>query len=139
MNVSIAKVKSSDLPYPRHTSFIPLSFLEAQRDWGWHMYALCVGEKIIGYMSLSKEEDDVFELIRQKVFELFAKGDLPGLIFTYMCAFDMQNEFDYLEGVIDLFKENGAKCCVVELCADFEEHLVRNKSENRLLHKEIEA
>jgi len=25
---------------------------------------------------------------------------------------------------------------VVELCADFEERLVRNKSENRLLHKE---
>lgn len=74
--------------------------------------------------------------IRQTVFELFAKGDLPGLIFTYMCAFDMQSEFDYLEGVIDLFKANGADCYVVELCADFDERLVRNKSENRLRHKE---
>lgn len=83
-----------------------------------------------------EEFHDLIRAIRQKVFELFAKGDLPGLIFTYMCAFDMQSEFDYLEGVIDLFKENGANCCVVELCADFEERLVRNKSENRLLHKE---
>lgn len=74
--------------------------------------------------------------IRQKVFELFAKGDLPGLIFTYMCAFDVQKELDYLTGVIELFKANGAKCCVVELCADFDVRLVRNKSENRLLHKE---
>lgn len=74
--------------------------------------------------------------IRQTVFELFAKGDFPGLIFTYMCAFDLQSEFDYLLGIIELFKSNGAKCCVAELCADFDVRLVRNKSENRLLHKE---
>ena len=53
-----------------------------------------------------------------------------------MCAFDMQSEFDYLQNVIDLFKSNDSNCYVVELCADFEERLVRNKSENRLLHKE---
>lgn len=76
------------------------------------------------------------ETIRQTVFELFAKGDFPGLIFTYMCAFDVQSEFDYLQKVIDLFEANGANCYVVELCADFEERLIRNKSENRLLHKE---
>ena len=74
--------------------------------------------------------------IRQTVFELFAKGDFPGLIFTYMCAFDLPSEFDYLLGIITLFRENGADCYVVELCADFEVRLVRNKSENRLLHKE---
>ncbi len=76
------------------------------------------------------------ETIRQTVFELFAKGDFPGLIFTYMCAFDVQSEFDYLQKVIDLFQANGADCYVVELYADFEERLIRNKSENRLLHKE---
>ena len=82
------------------------------------------------------EFHDLIRSIRQDVFELFAKRNLPGLIFTYMCAFDTQSEFDYLGGVIDLFKENGANCYVVELCADFEERLIRNKSENRLLHKE---
>lgn len=76
------------------------------------------------------------ETIRRTVFELFAKGAFPGLIFTYMCAFDVQGEFDYLQGIIDLFRTNGANCYVVELCADFEERLVRNRSENRLLHKE---
>ena len=74
--------------------------------------------------------------IRQKVFELFAHSELPGLIFTYMCAFDEQSEFDYLESIMKLFRENGAECHVVELCADFEVRLERNKSENRLLHKE---
>ena len=47
---------------PKHTSFIPLSFLETQKNWGWNMYALYAGKKIIGYMSLSKESDDAFEL-----------------------------------------------------------------------------
>ena len=87
--------------------------------------------------SHSEKEWNVLNgIIRQTVFELFAKGDFPGLIFTYMCAFDMQSEFDYLDGVIKLFKANGAKCYVVELCADFDERIMRNKSENRLFHKE---
>ena len=47
---------------PRHTSFMPLSFLETQLNWGWHMFGLYAGGEIIGYMSLSKEDDDVFEL-----------------------------------------------------------------------------
>ena len=76
------------------------------------------------------------EGIRQTVFELFAKGSFPGLIFTYMCAFDLQSEFDYLQNLIALFASNGADCYVVELCADFNVRLERNKSENRLYHKE---
>ena len=76
------------------------------------------------------------QTIRSTVFDLFAKGDYPGLIFTYMCAFDLQSEFEYLQSIIDLFETNGAKCCVVELCADFDVRLQRNKSENRLVHKD---
>ncbi len=76
------------------------------------------------------------QTIRETVFDLFAKGNFKGLIFTYMCDFDVQSEFDYLNDVINLFKSNGAKCHVVELCADFDERIERNKSENRLDHKE---
>ena len=84
-----------------------------------------------------KEEFNILNrAIRQKVFELYAERELPGLIFTYMCAFDLQENLEYLMGLIELFKSNGAKCCVVELCADFDVRLERNKSENRLLHKE---
>lgn len=88
----------------------------------------------------SRDEKEAFHelnyAIRQKVFEMFAKGNFPGLIFTYMFAFDVPEEYDYLTGLIGLFSENGVKCCVVELCADFDVRLIRNKSENRLLHKE---
>lgn len=85
MNVSIAKVTVPELPEclevihqsfrtvaeefgltqencPKHTSFMPLYYLETHMEWGWHMYALHRGDKIIGYMSLSKEEGDGYEL-----------------------------------------------------------------------------
>ena len=74
--------------------------------------------------------------IRQTVFRLFAKGDFPGLIFTYMCDFDQPAEFDYLQNLIRLFRGEGAECHVVELTADFDVRLQRNKTENRLYHKE---
>jgi hypothetical protein len=83
-----------------------------------------------------KEWSKLNTTIRQTVFELFAKGDFPGLIFTYMCDFDMQSEFDYLDSVMSIFKQNGAECHVVELCADFDVRLERNKTENRLANKE---
>ncbi len=76
------------------------------------------------------------QTIRETVFNLFAKGNFKGLIFTFMCDFDVQSEFDYLNDIITLFKTNGAKCHVVELCADFDERIERNKSENRLYYKE---
>lgn len=47
---------------PRHSSFMPLSFLETQMGWGWHMFGLYAGKKIIGYMSLSKEFEGAYEL-----------------------------------------------------------------------------
>ena len=76
------------------------------------------------------------ETIRKTVFEQFATSDLPGLIFTYMMDFDQPSEFAYLNEIIELFSSHGAVCHVVELCADFEERLARNKSENRLAQKE---
>lgn len=47
---------------PKHISFIPISFLATQMDWGWHMFGLVHEEKPVGYMSLSKEGDAVYEL-----------------------------------------------------------------------------
>lgn len=47
---------------PKHTSFIPISYLETQMKWGWLMFGLYTDERIIGYMSLSKEADKAYEL-----------------------------------------------------------------------------
>lgn len=92
--------------------------------------------KLFDHHTSRKEWNTLNTTIRQTVFELFAAGDFPGLIFTYMCDFDDESEFTYLSGIIDLFRKNSAVCCVVELCADFEVRLWRNQTENRLLHKE---
>ena len=47
---------------PKHTSFMPIYFLPTQMDWGWHMFGLIHEGKPIGYMSLSKEGETVYEL-----------------------------------------------------------------------------
>lgn len=85
MKVEIRKIDSHDLPKclevihksfstvaeefgltkencPKHTSFIPLYFLETQMNWGWNMFGLFADDDIIGYMSVSKESDEIYEL-----------------------------------------------------------------------------
>lgn len=47
---------------PKHTAFLPLSYLQTQKEWGWRMFLLLAGRKIIGYVSLSEEGAGTFEL-----------------------------------------------------------------------------
>ncbi|MDD4124371.1 MAG: AAA family ATPase [Eubacteriales bacterium] len=84
----------------------------------------------------SAEGRHLSEVFRREIFETVVKSDLSGLIFTYMFGFDLQSEYDYILNLIDLYKSHGAKTCVVELCADFEVRIERNKTENRLENKE---
>ena len=72
---------------------------------------------------------------RQKIFEAVAASDLPGLIFTYVWAFDLPSERPYVDSIIDVFTAKGATVYLVELEANLEERLTRNASENRLAHK----
>ena len=95
-----------------------------------------LARKLFSRSTESKAFNELNGAIRQKVFDLFAEGDFPGLIFTFMLAFDLPSDLEYLRRLIAQFSKNGANCCVVELCADFDVRRVRNKSENRLLHKE---
>jgi hypothetical protein len=83
----------------------------------------------------SEEGRRLNHLFRQEIFEAVANSDLPGLIFTYMFDFDAQSEYDYINSVIQLFKDHNAEAYVVELCADFDVRIERNKTENRLLNK----
>jgi cytidylate kinase len=74
-------------------------------------------------------------LFRREIFEEVAKSDLPGMIFTYVWAFNLQSDWDYIEKVSSLFESNGATVYYVELEATMEERLERNKSPHRLEHK----
>lgn len=73
--------------------------------------------------------------IREAVFDEALNSDMPGLIFTYMCAFDDSNDVKYVLDVSDQFRSRGAEVLFVELRADQAVRLERNKTENRLAHK----
>lgn len=69
------------------------------------------------------------------IFREVAESDLPGIIFTMVWAFDLKEDEEYVEGILDVFKEAGAQICLVELSADLKIRLERNKTENRLREK----
>jgi hypothetical protein len=75
------------------------------------------------------------KLFREEIFKAVAASDLPGLIFTYLWELDSQGDWDYIKSISEIFEEKGGEVCFVELEADVEERLVRNKTEHRLHHK----
>jgi hypothetical protein len=72
---------------------------------------------------------------RRRIFEEVAQSDLPGLIFTYVWAFDIPEEKNYVDSICAPFRERGARVSFVELWADLPTRLARNKTELRLAHK----
>ncbi|WP_075618880.1 AAA family ATPase [Paenisporosarcina indica] len=75
------------------------------------------------------------KLFRREMFEEFAKSDLYGVIFTFVWRFDMQVDWKYVEETSAIFESRGNEVYIVELQADMEERLERNKSPHRLEHK----
>lgn len=73
--------------------------------------------------------------VRDAIFKNFAASDNYGLIFTFMWAFDMQEDWDYVEHVKEIFAPYGTEFYCVELTAPQEVRLARNGTENRLKHK----
>ena len=72
---------------------------------------------------------------RRRIFEEVAVSNLPGLIFTFVWALDLESERDYIDRSCDIFRENGADIYFVELEAELSERLRRNESEFRLSRK----
>ncbi len=77
----------------------------------------------------------VVSKLREDIFEAFLKTDYQGMIFTYMWAFDMQSDWDYIKGIADRFEATGGTVYYVELVADRAVRIERNKTENRLRNK----
>ena len=78
---------------------------------------------------------DVTQRLRQVIFEEFAKTDNYGMIFTFMWAFDMQSDWDYVDWVKGIFGLPEEDVYYVELIAPQEVRLERNATENRLKNK----
>jgi hypothetical protein len=72
---------------------------------------------------------------RQDIFEAFAASEMYGLIFTYVWGFDLQNDWEYVDRICSTFEDRGGQVYLVELEADLEVRLERNKTPHRLAHK----
>ena len=72
---------------------------------------------------------------RQRILEEIATSELPGAIFTYVWALDQPGDKEQIDSYSQIFKQQGADVYYVELEADLDERLERNKGEFRLSKK----
>ena len=84
---------------------------------------------------MGKYDRKTVSRLREVIFEEFAASDNYGMIFTYMWAFDMQSDWEYVEHVKDIFRPYGTEFYYVELIAPQAVRLARNATENRLANK----
>lgn len=80
-------------------------------------------------------DGSVISRLREDVFDAFLKTEYAGMIFTFMWAFDMKEDWAYLKSVTDRFEATGGTVYYVELVADQAVRLERNHTENRLRNK----
>lgn len=73
--------------------------------------------------------------IRKRMFQEVVASELPGLIFTYMCAFDLPTDIGYMRRLTRIFLARGGKVYYLELEASLVERLKRNSSPWRLRQK----
>jgi hypothetical protein len=72
---------------------------------------------------------------RRRIFEEVAASDLPGLVFTYVWAFDDEPDAAAGEAGSEIFRARGGRVSFVELEATQQERLRRNETEFRLAEK----
>lgn len=77
----------------------------------------------------------VVNKLRETIFDEFIRSENMGMIFTFMWAFDMQSDWDYITALKDRFEQSGGTVYFVELVADQSVRLERNRTENRLQNK----
>ena len=91
-----------------------------------------VSDKIFGMGT--KAQKELNTLIREHTFEIAIKYDID-MIFTFVTAFDSQEDIDYLNGLKKMFEASGGQFYFVELEADVKTRLARNITPHRLEKK----
>lgn len=97
-----------------------------------HMTIEAVGDLFFAYPEVRGR---LINLFREEVFKAFVQTKEYGMVFTYMWAFDCENDWEYIAHVDQLFAEAGADVYYVELEADENVRRTRNHTENRLMNK----
>lgn len=87
------------------------------------------------FANIPNERGRLINLFRHEIFDAYSKSDEYGMIFTYMWAFDSQDDWDYINNLESMFKSRGSDVYYVELEADYDLRIERNKTENRLFNK----
>lgn len=91
-----------------------------------------ISDRIFGFNTPAQREFG--SIFRRQVFDLAVKHDID-LLFTYVCAFDMPSEREYLDSLAAQFESTGGQFYLVELRADIETRLARNVTEHRMERK----
>lgn len=74
--------------------------------------------------------------IRSRIFDEVVQSQLPGFIFTFVWNFDKKyNSQSSVDIWIKTFKKARWQIYCIELLADLETRLIRNKTNNRIIHK----
>ncbi|MCG8467583.1 MAG: AAA family ATPase [Gemmatimonadetes bacterium] len=69
---------------------------------------------------------------RMRMFEEIVASELPGVITTGMWALDAPGDRAYVEDLMTLFESAGGRAVFLELWADLDTRLARNRTEPRL-------
>jgi hypothetical protein len=92
-------------------------------------------ELLYPFFGFGAETWRLSDIFRVEIFEAVSKSNLYGLIFTYVWGFDLQADWDFVDKICNVFETRKADVYFVELEADLEERLGRNKTNHRLEHK----
>ena len=87
------------------------------------------------FFGFSSEMWRLSTLFREEIFKAVAKSDLYGMIFTFVWAFNQEEDWREVEKVCNIFESEGGEVYFVELEANLEVRLKRNVTPNRLEHK----
>ena len=82
----------------------------------------------------SEAQKKLNRIIRENVFRLAIENNVD-MIFTFVTAFDLQSDIDYLNQLRAMFEQSGGNFYFVELSADVETRLERNVTPHRLESK----
>ncbi|MFA5341742.1 MAG: AAA family ATPase, partial [Clostridia bacterium] len=87
------------------------------------------------FSNMPQEYRRLVNLFRKEIFEAFVKSNEYGIIFTYMWAFEAESDWNYINKLEELFLSHGAEIYYVEMEADYDVRIERNKTESRLINK----
>ena len=91
-----------------------------------------ISDRIFGFGTPAQKEFNA--TFRKTAFELAVKHNVD-LLFTYVCAFELPQEKEYLDSLANMFVEAGGNFYFVELSADLDKRLERNTTPHRLERK----